>query len=415
MKKLNLLKTVRMTIISILIMVMAVIVLPEKTSAKVLDEILDYEMTVDVNDDASVEIVYDISWKVLDSKTEGPLEWVEIGIPNKHCDSIEGLSDTIRSVSTKTSGESYAVVYFDRKYYEGEVVNFSFKITQNYMYQYYPAESISEYTFTPGWFDNITVDNLVIRWNSDKAERFSPACSMEGDYMVWQTSLNPGGKYTVTVGYTSDAYAFDTTVHENESSSYEFSEHSLIENILFTLLIIVFMVVIVAACAAPFGIPILLVFLIYKASRGFTAGGRKEYTRTIVEYYPSCPNCGGTREEGKEKCSYCGTNMVKSTQVVKESDLPKDDKILSYKKDGEFRYSDDPNKYVRVHVVTIPYTPPVRSSSRSGGSHHSSCAHSSCACACACACAGGGRAGCSTKDFYRTDLRLSHIKKHCKK
>ncbi len=36
--------------------------------------------------------------------------------------------------------------------------------------------------------------------------------------------------------------------------------------------------------------------------------------------------------------------------------------------------------------------------------HHSSCARSSCACvtscACACACAGGGRAGCSKKDFY---------------
>ena len=43
-----------------------------------------------------------------------------------------------------------------------------------------------------------------------------------------------------------------------------------------------------------------------------------------------------------------------------------------------------------------------------GGGYHStyvsSCVRSSCACvsscACACACAGGGRAGCSTKDFY---------------
>ncbi len=43
------------------------------------------------------------------------------------------------------------------------------------------------------------------------------------------------------------------------------------------------------------------------------------------------------------------------------------------------------------------------------GSRRSSCVHSSCACAscacascaCACACAGGGRAGCSRKDFYR--------------
>lgn len=40
--------------------------------------------------------------------------------------------------------------------------------------------------------------------------------------------------------------------------------------------------------------------------------------------------------------------------------------------------------------------------------HHSSCV-SRCACvsscACACACAGGGRAGCSKKDFYATKLK----------
>ena len=49
---------------------------------------------------------------------------------------------------------------------------------------------------------------------------------------------------------------------------------------------------------------------------------------------------------------------------------------------------------------------------------HSSCARSSCACvscACACACAGGGRAGCSKKDFYRTNLTTEDIKKELTK
>lgn len=44
---------------------------------------------------------------------------------------------------------------------------------------------------------------------------------------------------------------------------------------------------------------------------------------------------------------------------------------------------------------------------------HSSCA-SSCACvsscACACACAGGGRAGCTKKDFYHTNLKVKDLK-----
>ena len=48
---------------------------------------------------------------------------------------------------------------------------------------------------------------------------------------------------------------------------------------------------------------------------------------------------------------------------------------------------------------------------------HSSCACAcaSCACACACACAGGGRAGCTYKDFYRTDLKLRQLAKKHKK
>lgn len=37
--------------------------------------------------------------------------------------------------------------------------------------------------------------------------------------------------------------------------------------------------------------------------------------------------------------------------------------------------------------------------------------HSSCACACACACAGGGRAGCSRKDFYNTNIQTNKVSK----
>lgn len=50
----------------------------------------------------------------------------------------------------------------------------------------------------------------------------------------------------------------------------------------------------------------------------------------------------------------------------------------------------------------------VNPSSMSGGSSHGG----SCACACACACAGGGRAGCSVKDFYHLNLSSKTIVKH---
>ena len=59
----------------------------KSVEAKVLDEILSYEITADVLEDASVDLVYNISWKVLDSDSEGPLEWVQIGIPIIYCNS----------------------------------------------------------------------------------------------------------------------------------------------------------------------------------------------------------------------------------------------------------------------------------------------------------------------------------------
>lgn len=55
--------------------------------------------------------------------------------------------------------------------------------------------------------------------------------------------------------------------------------------------------------------------------------------------------------------------------------------------------------------------------------HHHHSSHSSCvtsrscvsSCACACACAGGGRAGCSKKDFYGTNLKTKNLNKVLKK
>ena len=55
-----------------------------------------------------------------------------------------------------------------------------------------------------------------------------------------------------------------------------------------------------------------------------------------------------------------------------------------------------------------PINPPV---SVAGGSHSGG----GCACACACACAGGGRAGCSMKDFYHTNLDSTKVINSIKK
>lgn len=381
--------------------------------AAVLDEILDYTITVDVCEDATLDITYGVSWKVLDSDSEGPLEWVEIGLPNSHYNEVVGLTDTISRIEVETSGNPRCLIYFDRKYYKDEIVNFVYKVNIDNMYQMYPEEGVCEYTFTPGWFDNIAVDNMLLKWNAENVEKFEPSCLMDDGYNTWQMSLEPGEKFTVEISYPISAYAFDESKHYEDGSNNNTSKTPL-ESLLSVIAGIFISVIALAITVSPVIVSAFIVSRIFNAFRGFIKPSDKKITRTIIEYYDSCPNCGGTREEGKDNCSYCGSSMIKQKQEIKEENVAQADKgALKFNTNGDYKFSDNPNRYVRVNVVNIPHVV-TRSSSSSGSSrssHHSSCAHSSCACACACACAGGGRAGCSTKDFYNTDLKLKYFEK----
>lgn len=405
-------KIIKTSIVALTAFILVFLLNVNDTYAAILDEILDYQITCDVNQDATVTIQYDVSWKVLDDSSEGPLEWVQIGLPNNHVNSLVGNTDNIDSIEIKNSGGTYAVIYFDRAYYEDEVIDFSYTAEIDYMYQYYPEEGLCEYRFTPGWFESAPVDNIEVRWNCDNTQKIEPSSLVENGYYTWNSSLEPNEKFSIEIQYPSDAFAFDLTQHENESSG--------VDSVFEVIGVIIGIFVAIMMFIVPMAMPALIGFGIYKAATGFAAStAPKKITRTIIEYYESCPNCGGSRDEGSEKCSYCGSNMVKSKKEVTEEEIPKVDKTLAdFKTKGEYRYSSNPNTFVRVNVIPVPVARTSSSSGRSSGSSfhssgsHSSCAHSSCACACACACAGGGRAGCSTKDFYNTDLKLKYLRKH---
>ncbi|MBE7003390.1 MAG: hypothetical protein E7425_03775 [Ruminococcaceae bacterium] len=361
-----------------------------------LDEILSFEVTVDVNRDATLRMRYHIDWLVLDSKSEGPLTWVKIGIPNSRYVSMTPLSSAVKKISYTSDGGSYARIDLDRAYKAGEVAQIEFELVQDYMYQVdASAEGETVYSFTPSWFDNIRVDELTVRWNSDKALDALPGCENSGGYYTWTGSLGKGERFTVTVSYPNDAYDFDLSKSAEEGDDDD--------GVLVT---IFFLAVLLWIAFTVFNV-IRAIISLFTSTANFSDGTKTKITRTKVVYWPECQGCGAPRPDGANNCAYCGRSFIKSEEVIKEQDIPREEKDLRGKKtDGLYRYSSQPNTYMRVHVTHVPVSHSSGSSSRGA---RSSCAHSSCACACACACAGGGRAGCSTKDFYNTHLKLRQL------
>ena len=378
-----------------------------------LDEIVDYRIKVDVNDDATLTMVYHIDWKVLDSTSDGPLTWVRIGIPNKHYTVMEGLSSTVKSIRYDSSGGSYARIDLDRAYYAGEVVSFDFKLVQDYMYQVgRDNQGEAVYEFTPGWFDDIVVDKLQISWNANKVERIAPAAQQAKGYYTWTKSLRKGERFTVTVGYPDNAFAFDIdkTIEKGSGQS-GYSSYDDEDDWFYGLIACGILIAMIWGFVGFVKGIVSGITNLFDKGSGFKAT-KKKITRTKVVYYPVCQGCGAARPEGEDTCAYCGRSFIQSEEVIEEKDIPAEESAIKSKNtDGEYAYSSEPNTFLRVHVVSVPIS---LSNHGRGRSSEGSCACASscacaCGCACACACAGGGRAGCTTKDFYNTNLKLSQL------
>jgi len=284
-------------------MLLSILFVPMGTYAKDLDEIQDYEIVVDNYEDGSLEIHYHIDWKVLDSTTEGALNWVKIGIPNRYVEEMIPQSDTISKIAYLRDGGDYVRIDLDRDYYAGEVVTIDFSIHQHQMYK--DQGGYYEFSFTPGWFEDIRIDTMKIFWMAK--EGMDSSMEQAGDYFIEEErDLQHGEQMSVVVFYNQPEYEFlddyrDQVRHRNDFAAGIFS-------------VVIFMV-----------IPVCILFYLFLIKR----------MRPEKDYYTAHSGMG--------------------------------------------RY------YYHNHVVRSGH-----SGGHSGG----------CACACACACAGGGRAGCSVKEFY---------------
>lgn len=331
-----------------------------------LDEIERYDLVVTPNTaDGSLDIVATLDWKVLD---QGPVEWVQIGIPNG---SVTNLTAKTTTIDHMNFDSSYVYIYFDRGYQDGETIHFSYSWTQSYMYQL--NGSAVSFNYTPGWFDEACVDEMSVTWNTVAGASGTFDASVAGGTSVWLDNTAADGTYSVTASdlehgtrvslnasYAAWPAALDSTKSEdNLPSEYEGGDYgdyggyddyysSGLESIIGSVITIVIVIVVLSIVFSA------------NARRSWAGGFGTRYVFFNGLYYPM-------GRDGRPRPGSVGT----------------------------------------PHKPTPP--PPPRGGGFGGGrgggfggggfggGGHCACASS---CACACACAGGGRAGCSAKNLY---------------
>ena len=330
-----------------------------------LDYIPDYFVTVDLREDGSADIVYDITWQVIDGDQTDYLSWVKIGLPNAHAEDLTPLTDTISDLQYTGDGGSYAKVVFARRYYSPEVaaqnggesrVRFAFSVHQNHLFTL-NDDGTATFEFTPGWFDDLVVEHMQVRWRS--GDGFVADNSSEEDgYLIWEFGPMGHGQSAnihVTVPVTT-AETFDP---DAQLTAADYDDGGMTADEMIGILTVV------------------IGLLIFPAA-------------LIIIVGSMTPDWGGGFGSGLDPDDWFWyTNGVHTIHVARTAPPPKG-----------YTRTDPPKNY---HTGG--------GSSRGGGvgRHNSGCA-SSCACACAsscacaCACAGGGRAGCTAKDFYTYKL-----------
>lgn len=334
------------------------------------DEIQNYVVTVDPRQDGSADITYQIDWQVVGGSADDYLSWVNIGLANSYADEIEILTpDTVADVSLVTDSGSYAKVTFHNKYYAPDVaaanggqsrVEFAFRVHQSHLFTMNDDDTAS-FSFTPGWFDEICVQNLTVRWHNYDGF-LADNTGTDGDYLTWQFGpLGHGERATVNVTVpivTADGYTPENERTEADSTwatpevYAEQEDSSGMAAVVVTLLVV-----------------LLIAFLVSSRPARWHGGLGVDDPAAWIWY----------------------SNNLHTIRMRRGARPP-----------------------AGYHTVPPPSDFHAGGGSTRGGgagrssdtSHHSGCvcACACVSCACACACAGGGRAGCSVKNFYRVRL-----------
>ena len=197
-------------LVVILLIQIGIIVAAFCYEPKPQDIIRQYDVTVDAQEDGSLDIYYHFVWEAVDTSEE--LTWIEIGMANGNYSVYdESISDTIRQYTQEDNdGEVYLALNLDRAYIGGEVLEVSFKVNQKDMLckdgnGYF-------YEFVPGWFNSTPVVRYTFRWAEDGRIQSVSGAKRQDGYYTWRGNLGCGDYARMGVRYGQDSFTGCSTV-----------------------------------------------------------------------------------------------------------------------------------------------------------------------------------------------------------
>ena len=208
-----------------------------------LDRINYYEITVDPCEDGTLNLNYKIQWTVLDDKSEGPLTWVVIGVPNKFIDQITPKTNNIKKIKYVSDDGAQIRIDFTRAYYAKETLTFEFSYHLSRMYHI--DNDKLKFHFTPGWFDEIKVNRAVVLWNDDNVIYANNNQLIDG-YYKWEYPLDYGESFDVEVSYYKSNFKWISEDLQYSDASMTKQDKILIITIL-SIFVLVFVISIIVS------------------------------------------------------------------------------------------------------------------------------------------------------------------------
>ena len=120
---------------------------------------------------------------------------MKIGIPNMYIEEIGRKSSYSASISPMEENGQYLKIQLKKPYYKGDILEIDFSFLQHQMYR--EKKEYYQYSFTPGWFNDIAIGEMCVTWSGGVGISTSDMEYDGVDFTKIEYDLTPGKRIQI--------------------------------------------------------------------------------------------------------------------------------------------------------------------------------------------------------------------------